>query len=455
MNLALSRQNSATDTAACPIYFDPEMVTTRDRQGNPLSRYRDDVWDYSASTRQKSKRLYHLTEFTETSKGNISSRDGALASLVMAQAKALLWTYICLKNKAPSFGMIYSVNVTLKKWAVRAVAEGLSLFQLLENAELVLAKIDAENAGELSTTSVLLKALYKNRVVYGISFDLDKIQKDLYRLRIDSPGSQQTPLIPAHIYSSILASLISNLEEIESSLERLLAAFAQSRNATSEIPEELAGSARGRYRKGLLESVFDYAHELGKEPGSGTVHNFLCSRILDCQTTLIALCVAFTGMRLGEALNLPRDSLVSFEHGGKRHWLVRGFTYKLENGEMRETSWVTNEIGRRALSAAQKISAAIGAKAAVESREAEYPLLFCGTPSEYSRLSNRWKDKWTELVENVCPVVSEADMSELERMQLGRDWELTGIQVGLRWPMRAHQFRRALAVYAQIGRAHV
>jgi integrase len=450
MNLPLHRQDRETDADACPIYFDPETVITRNKKGNPLSRYRDDVWDYSASTRQKSKRLYHLTGFTGTTQSDKPTRgdSGQLATLVMAQAKALLWAYIRLSKKAPAFGTIYGINVTVKKWAIRAVSHGVSLFQILGDAELVLAKVDTENAGELSKTSVLLKALYKSRSVFGVSFDLDQVQKDLYRLRIDSPGSQQTPLIPSGIYSSILASLISRLGGIEANLDRLLSAFLASRKATTEIPDELSGSARGRHRKRSLESVFEFVRELGRESGDGTVHNFLCSKIVDCQTELIAICVAFTGMRLGEALHLPRDCLVAFEHDGKRHWFVRGFTYKLEDGETRETSWVTNEIGRRAISCAQKISEALGSTLGTASREVDYPLLFCGTESEFSRLGNRWKDKWAELAKNICPVVSEADMSELERMQLGRDWELTGIQIGLRWPMRAHQFRRALAVYA-------
>lgn len=449
MNLPLLQHDSGIETGAPKVYFDPETVTTRDRQGNALSRYHEDVWDYSASTKQKSKRLYHLTGFEEGVQGDTSQHErDSLQKLILVQTKALLWTYIRSKNKAPAFGTIYGVNVTLKKWAIRAMDDRLSLFDLLRDAQLVLAKIDTANDGELATTSVLLKTLYKSGAIFGVSFDVEGIQQEISRLREDCPEDKQTPLIPSAIYTSILGALITKLGEIESSLDDLLDAFVESRKATAAIPDELTGSARGRYRKQALEGVFSFAHKLGKEPRSGTVHNFLCSKIVECQTALVAICLAFTGMRIGEVLHLPRDCLVSFEHGGKRHWLARGITYKLENGEARETSWVTNDIGRRALVAAQRISIAMTSVAATGTREVEYPLLFCGTESEYSRLSSRWKDRWIELVESVCPIVSEADLSELERMQLGRDWELTGIHIGLRWPMKPHQFRRALAVYA-------
>lgn len=52
------------------------------------------------------------------------------------------------------------------------------------------------------------------------------------------------------------------------------------------------------------------------------------------------------------------------------------------------------------------------------------------------------------LVDAVCPEVTEADIAELNSLELDRPWQRSGIAVGVRWPLAFHQLRRSLSVYA-------
>ena len=52
------------------------------------------------------------------------------------------------------------------------------------------------------------------------------------------------------------------------------------------------------------------------------------------------------------------------------------------------------------------------------------------------------------LIEAICPVITQEDIDELDRLELARGWRRDGIEVGGRWPLAFHQLRRSLSVYA-------
>jgi hypothetical protein len=71
--------------------------------------------------------------------------------------------------------------------------------------------------------------------------------------------------------------------------------------------------------------------------------------------------------------------------------------------------------------------------------EAGHPL--CGTVSG-------GKDSACAAIPDICPIVTQSDIDELNAMELERSWLREGIEVGKPWPLTFHQYRRSLSVYA-------
>ncbi|MCY4746559.1 hypothetical protein NYO99_16370 [Pelomonas sp. UHG3] len=441
--------SAGDDDVNLPEYFPPETAVTWDRNGAPLSRFKDDVWDYSSVSKNHSKRIHHAPTNQAVPQHEHAhfQRADELALRIRLQSKALLWAYQSASGVPLAFGTIYGGNIVIQRWASRSYKLGVSLFDLLSSPQLVAENIDPGNLNELKFSSALLKVLYRNRKLFNVAFDLHAVRDEISRLRAQGKQFQQTPLMPSRIYSGVLGLLIANLEAIEHSDGEIAKALIETKLFHASLPSDIARSAAAKRRREALDGILPLLNRIGFEPSGASRLNFLRGKVVEQQVTLIALVMAFTGMRVGEALNLPRECLTSFEHEGRVHWIVKGFTYKLESGELKETSWVTNDIGRRAVIAAQAIAKAVDSFGRAPREDSRYPLLFCGTESGYKRISSKWKDYW-ELLADRCPIVDEADLSELTTMQLGRDWELSGISVGKHWPLRTHQFRRALAVYA-------
>ena len=59
-------------------------------------------------------------------------------------------------------------------------------------------------------------------------------------------------------------------------------------------------------------------------------------------------------MRDSEVDNIPYDCLETKVFNGVSHYLINGFTTKLNNGIRKKVSWVTSEEGHNAIKNAQK-----------------------------------------------------------------------------------------------------
>ena len=92
-------------------YFDSQTVVTRDSQDQPLSRYRDRVWDLSSMNMDGMHTSCNLY-FFEAQALSVSPEASRpeLAALIREQQKALLWLHIDTGRQRASRTTVTSNN---------------------------------------------------------------------------------------------------------------------------------------------------------------------------------------------------------------------------------------------------------------------------------------------------------------------------------------------------------
>ena len=450
--LSVDSVGGALFTPVAASYFDPKTVVSLDSQGHPLSYYGDKLWDLRSMSKdgESGHHLYFFQLLPLASPPDISKP--GLADLIREQQKALLWLYMDAGDPRAQ-STILKASQVLNQLAEKAFHRDITLFELFCDPSM-LGEVTAEMRRSYSwTMRTLLKTLWRHRdfLKVGVEVRLNELRDAIRKSapQIDEEGNQ-TPIIPSRIYCAILAALLGSLDDIERDLDILLDAYRQERAATITAPEDLTMKQLFLHRARNLEELQETMRARGWETGS--LRGFIAGEISWIQVKLINLVVAFTGMRIGEALILPlKGVLEEVEHRGSVHYVVNGYTCKLNNGKKKPASWVTSQEGHRAIMLARRIASAIlevlknGDPAADKAA-----ILFCSTSNPYKKQdsSSIYFRIKQDLVPEICPIITQADIDELNAMELERGWFREGIEVGKPWPLVFHQYRRSLSVYA-------
>lgn len=424
--------------------YDPETVVTLDEAGNPLSRFKDRSWNFSASTRGPGTHLY----FWCVDDIHATSEDVFRQETLVTQQQSIIWKVMNGPSGA-AYGSVQKLSYTLNSWCTLAYEHGISLVDFIENVELLGAALENMGRGELRDASTILRTVSSKFHGWRLAIPYSDWKRVISTLKKKRPDTRQTPLMPSRVYTLILSGLLNELEIAEKEVVGLLAAYRESEELFerfSHLPTKAAFARRGRALDSLRDIAAKFGYNEGTEVGVG---QFICRYLGAIQITLMHVVAAFTGMRVGECLNLPRANVLSsFEDGGTLHWLVNGHSYKITGGRLKPTSWITNDAGRRAIELAIMIADAINASPRHKGESGER-LLFCSFASPCQRLAkSNLRYSQMELIEKYAPVLEGADIKEMDFIEPGRDWQLDGIEIGVRWPLAFHQFRRALAVYA-------
>lgn len=432
-------------------YFDPRLVVSLDPAGEPLSRYGDGRWDLRAMGTDGGQSSASLSFFVAEAP-SVPPTIGRphLAALIREQQKALLWLHMDA-GRQRAWRTTLTAGFTLNRLATGAYRRGISLFALFCDPQ-ALGEESAEiNASYANSARALLKTLWRHRdfLKVGLEVRLTQLGEVIKQAAPDAEYNQ-TPIIPSRIYCAILASLLDGLDEIESGLDSLLNAYRQERGVTLHAPKGMTVRQLARHRDEQLPELREAMRTRGWNGGS--LHMFIAGEIAGIQLRLMNLVIAFTGMRLSEAQILPlKGVLEEVRHQDSVHHIVNGYSHKLHGGSKRPAQWVTSPEGRRAILLAQKVGSTI-----LEVLEGGDPasddaaLLFCSTANPYKKqdhqgLYNRMHDR---LVPEICPVITQVDIDELNAMELERNWLREGMDVGKPWPLTFHQYRRSLSVYA-------
>lgn len=433
-------------TQECPTFFPTEMPVSYDAAGNVASRFGDDSWNCSSMSTDGTSAL--TLYFFETDASSATS----LTLLIREQHKALMWLYMDAgEPHAPE--TLRLANLALTAWCEKAVPRGVDLYTLLTNPEWVAEESQSLNVTYIQLTSSVLRTLWRHRKQLGTPAEvqLQALQDTLSQEARSRPETQQTPLIPSRVYCAILAALDERMRLIEGEIDMLLDAYARDRAASRNAPKNATPAQRKAFRAKALADVFERLEGWGYKPAPGAaIDNFIAGRLGEHQLALMLVVVAFSGMRLGEASILPlEDVLVEFEHMGSVHFELHGSTHKLNKGVKRSTSWITSDQGAHAVRLAQRIARSIHQQHSKPPKAGQKALLFPSIKNPYKRIGDESvSQRLKALREVVCPKIEEADIVELDRLELARGWARDDIVVGKLWPLAFHQLRRSLAVYA-------
>lgn len=432
-------------------YFDPKTVVARNPNGEILSLYEDTSWDYSAQSRDGvSAQTLHFWHAPD------GANDHALIGQLYEQHKALVWI-VADRGDIKSFRTLYMYNAVGKYCCTIAYHKRINLFSLLNDVEEMGTICDEMNEGELNAINGLVQTLWRHRkklLVSDIEMQREKITIKIRSTQSRLPERKQTPLIPSRIYCLILAGLLDGLSTIERDLDVLLDALSKSININVKIKRELP-MASPRQIAGIrgiaLAEAADRLRPLGwKAECSKSLYGFILGKITTFQTHLMHTVAAFSGMRIGEVKILPLTGVFdTFQNRGQTHYLIKGYTHKLERGMKKPTEWVTIDQGHRAIKLAARIGQTILTLHGGILQKGQEALLFPSTKNPNRMMSpSPFLSGQKYLIKTVCPEITAEDIDELNRLELERGWDRNHIEVGKRWPLAMHQLRRSLSVYA-------
>jgi hypothetical protein len=434
------------DEGARDSFFPADMPVSYDIAGNVASRFGDRSWTLSSmSTDGTSAKTLHFYE-----------ADGALSSdvkwLIREQHKALMWLHMSA-GRTRAWPTLQNTNFALNVWCEKAGDKGIDLYALLTTLEWITEAALAMNTQYLAVTSAALRTLWRHRQQLSAPADLQfqKLRDALNTELRSRPQSKQTPLIPSRIYCAILAALSDCMSQVEQEIDALLDGYVQDRAASRDAPKSLATQQLSAFRSERLAGVVERMKGLGYDPSGGArLDRFIAGRLAVHQVALMLVVASYTGMRVGEVSILPLgDVLVEFEHMGSTHYELQGSTHKLNKGVKRPATWITSHQGARAVRLAQRIASVIEKQYGEPPKAGQQALLFPSTDHPYKSMSSTTlKRSLRRLREVLCPVIEQADVDELDRLELARGWARDDIVVGKRWPLAFHQLRRSLAVYA-------
>ena len=447
-------------TGHAPIepYFDPETVVALDPLGRPVSKYRDRRWDLSSQGTDGGETPRHIYFFEPEALA--VSKDVArpdLVEIIQEQQRALMWLHMDA-GRTRAQKTTYQASLALTRVAKAAYTRGFTLFDLLCDP-VALGEDSAElNSAYSKSVRALVRTLWRHRSFLRIDMEvrLRQLIKAIKSSAKPEISTGQTPIIPSRIYCGILANLLRELDEAERDLTQLLDAFRQERLATLQAPRGLSGKELTAYRSERLRDVKKAMEARGwnADPNSRPEHirAFITGEVLEIQLKLLNIVLAFTGMRIAEALILPlKGALEEVEHRGSIHYVVNGYSHKLNGGKKKPATWVTSREGHRAISLAQQIASSVlelygnGDPA----KEANV-LLFSSLDNPYRKqhIANIYVRMHDVFIPEVCPVITQLDIDELNALELDRSWLREGMEVGKPWPLTFHQYRRSLSVYA-------
>ncbi len=466
------------------LYPSDDLVVTITKDGNPLSRFGDDIWDYGATSstmktlnfRAKIDKITPVDGCRDASENSRSSANKFLKTL------ALHWISVvggCSMSKlngdvvAASFLVRFCLDKGIPVRNIFSTPEAIDFLIVraltVKQAGLLLGKIQRFT----DTATVLGNNLFWEGLRPSVEF-----QNKLKRVRKSFPETTdtvQTLLIPSEIYQGILKKTIDDLDrflEHEEAIKFLFQIRTLARDKGVSLDKKLdagpltknqAARVTIQWNKLMQEnSKVSMALKELSEAGISKSESWagLMDNLNRWQLRCAILIAAFTGMRKSELLAIPLNGFKTLNTSNGAIPVVWSTTTKLENnGVPRFTKWVTSSIVEAAFKVARII--AEGALAWSDDRritdvkEQETPLFLSVEYGKKGIPHPQFRFTTTSFNGRLASVdlykkelqVSEQDIAETSWFLYGENVP-SCIKVGEAWPLTFHQFRRSMAVYA-------
>jgi len=449
-----------------------DFVVSRFHDGTVASRYMDMSWNRTPYDPDGHHSWLHFPYW----------EDDVLTPERESLTREVHWLMFLLIWKKPGFPMSFA---TLKKYmslfrylAGTALDNSCQIKDILSKEDRIVQFLESGIAGfHIQTLSSILSILLElGPKQTGLIVPGEKILLQLRKhVKRHKNRNQQNPPIPTRIYSKMIAGLLCELDDFEKVADRYFALLAEC------VMDPLIGRSRAsQYRKvarfGLTDrgqrphfndllqkyNLEDYfAAKQLQHDVSG-----LSKGLSEAQMVAKLLIHTFSGMRDEETTELPYHCLETSVTNGRTHYLLAGRTTKLNNGLFKRARWATSREGQRAVLLAQRIATVIYEAMGEmpepnEERVNIYPLL---VSTAYLSLTSRPKAKGHRgflaatfefcdfgiMMSRFLVKIEDADLHELEQIDPHRAWRSEDkFQIGREWPLRMHQLRRSLALYAQ------
>jgi hypothetical protein len=420
----------------------PDAPITYSGTGNIVSRFVDDIWDFTLVNGVKGTRRFDFNIV-------VSGLQAAVRQEAKEDLKTLLYLIYWDANQGLlKMSTLVQKLIICKELLYYFYKRKLTLFAGLTSVPHIMS-FSLRRGKEMKAIKLhaILGDLYElGEQKTGLRIPFHKVSSQLvkiYAARV--PGRQHTPL-PTRIYSEYIARLdeaLSEAEKISDDFGAYLRHGLKSGFDGAPISDSL--------RAYLSKSVQGHASRAGAQSSLRHI------------TGVVTLCVlTFSGMRMEEAASLPFDCLDEESIGSRQYFLIKGVTKKFSKGEKRAT-WVTSSIGARAIRLAQRIFGCFhsiaGDNRHVKSRSGKHLLMcrfgaLCSMPKDYKGyapdlLISSIFDSTNEVFQRFNFKISKDDLTELKMIEPGRAWESEPeYAVGASWPFMKHQLRRSLALYA-------
>lgn len=398
---------------------------------NKKSKFEDETWDLTAlpGLGSWSKKL-HFNKFRKL---------GLTESHIIEIKKIFFITLHIEGENLPATNSFLSKYYAIKSFAIEALKEDLSIFEAISDLNFGVKFIQNKPNSAIEFYSIFTKFIN-----LPFEFPINQLKPFLSEANLKMRQSElQTAVIPSRIYSNILNNLSVELERVERICDELVLFLSKSH-----------GAKLGNYPE-IPINLKEYADQIG-QGGTYRLSNiagWISNAYVVCGTVI----AAYTGMRRNEVANLRLNALSSFEHNGKVHNCIQGYTTKFNSGRAKPTQWVTNNLGLKAINIALKIATKLyelnGYDVSKITGKADF-LLFPrhGFGSYGNFNASNFQDASiprNNLFSRITTVISNDDIKELEQIDINRNWRKEEkFKIDRKWPLSLHQFRRSLAIYA-------
>lgn len=449
-----------------------DFVISRYADGAVASRFADLYWNWTPYDPDGRARWLVFNYWQKTtSRVDRPMREpmSALRRAIVAEMQRFMALLIYKKRGASlGFPSLTEFSGVLRLMAQYSEKHNIRLEELWQSSDRLgdfCASQDSQSV--LIKVARLMGALMAMNPEADIGFTLGcaELFATLQRRVSTFPARKQTPPMPTRVYSLVLTALHRELCDFDSVSDRYLAMVRRIASLCATPREE-------------RESLFDLTKmvtELGlteyfREKEIDATVPGVSSGLSDIQVVCRLTLQAYSGMRFGEAKTLPYHCLLTEKRPGTTQYLLSGLTTKLEDGRIRRTRWVTSTEGAKAIAVAQRVALVIyGALGDIptesDERISKHPLFistsyleFSGKPTYQAVTPNVYQTPdirlssppYACLLKRLRPIILDEDIRELEEIDPHRAWGGDPVYaVGQAWPLRSHQFRRSLALYAQ------
>ncbi|KLN58896.1 hypothetical protein WH96_20545 [Kiloniella spongiae] len=353
------------------------FVISRNKFGKIASVYSDNEWNFKAyNIRGTPSTLYFNSWF----KG--PTEEAHL--LIIQELKHIMFSYIWYRHGKPySVKNISRFTTTLNILALFAFQKRITVVNLLQSKELLAVCIQDLPGGSVYPLQSFLRALITigSDILGFLPCSPEKISGFQSIITQYRASLKQHPPIPSRIYSLYITKLQNHLSLIEQHIDRYIELIqvhesnsyngltfnAQKVRARKEGKKFLSSSltvqiAKKHNHKYIysknhltldqlitskkLDQFFD------QYPIRATPHG-LASGLVNIQFICKTIIHLFSGMRHSEVRFLPFNCASSYTKNGVNHSIIRGYTTKFNE---KETEWITNKDGIKAINIAQKIA---------------------------------------------------------------------------------------------------